>query len=78
MSMSQFSSMTSNLSSKIRLNSPIVVAGDGFKVTESADGGMVREYFNCSQLMLPVSFGVKPREMLSSCGMGSWVKRTSS
>ena len=75
MSMNQFSSMTSNLSSKMRLSSPIVVVDDECRATELADEGMVREYFSCSQLVLPVSLGVKPREMLISSGAGSCVKR---
>lgn len=73
--MSQFSSMTSKLSSKMRFSSPIVVADDGCKAAESVDEGTVREYFSCSQLVLPVSLGVKPREMLISSGVGSCVKR---
>ncbi len=75
MLISQFSSMTSKPSSKMRLSSPIVVADDGCNAAESADEGIVREYFSCSQLVLPISLGVNPREMLINSGVGSCVKR---
>lgn len=73
--MSQFSSMTSKLSFKMRFSSPTIVADDGCKTAESADEGMVREYLSCRQLVWPVSLGVKPTEMPIGSGVGSCVKR---
>jgi hypothetical protein len=74
MSINQFSSITSRLSSKIRLSSPTVVTDDGEKVDKSADGGIVREYFNCSQLTLPASWEVNPKDLLINFGVGGTVK----